>query len=530
MRVSYKRVAVCYLLVVLLLFICVFRIFTVMRNEKYSAAAEDFRNFSLSIGFSRGTVYDCNMSPITNQKQTVKAVIFNKSSAISALYGVFSGEEIKSVVAETEKNGFAVRTLTKEIEADGIYCFKTTLHADDGLSAKHVVGYADAEGKGQSGIEAAFNSLLSSEGENTVTFSLDGQGKLLGGEEPTLSYDYATEHRGVVLTIDKNIQQIAEQKAMSINAGAVVVTDVKTGEIKALVSRPDFRLSDLSSALNNPDSPLLNRAFCTYNIGSVFKPYVAAAGYETGVASECECVGYTSVGGLNFTCHNLGGHGLVNLSDALKFSCNSFFYDYIRKVGVKNVVSLAKRAGFESGIYLADGLSCRKGSLGNPSSFTSERVLANMSIGQGEIMLSPLAITNLYMAIAGDGTYRQPSLVKSTVEAGKIKEKYSLPASTRVMSSSTAAKLRNDLATVLSEGGTGNYAAPKLTTAAGKTGTAQTGVVKNGKKVTNSWFCGFFPLENPKYAVTVISENATEGAGSVFAAIADGITEYEIID
>ena len=80
---------------------------------------------------------------------------------------------------------------------------------------------------------------------------------------------------------------------------------------------------------------------------------------------------------------------------------------------------------------------------------------------------------------------------------------------------------------MLTEGGTGEKAKPLLTTAAGKTGTAQTGVIKNGKSVTNSWFCGFFPLENPKYVVTVLAENQTSGAGEVFAAIADEITKFE---
>ena len=86
------------------------------------------------------------------------------------------------------------------------------------------------------------------------------------------------------------------------------------------------------------------------------------------------------------------------------------------------------------------------------------------------------------------------------------------------------------LAAVLEEDGTGKKANPTLTTAAGKTGTAQTGVIKNGQKVTNSWFCGFFPLDNPKYAVTVLSENAKGGCGDVFAAIADGITEMKSSD
>ena len=94
-------------------------------------------------------------------------------------------------------------------------------------------------------------------------------------------------------------------------------------------------------------------------------------------------------------------------------------------------------------------------------------------------------------------------------------------------SKSTADKLNTDLSAVLEEGGTGKTARPKLVSAAGKTGTAQTGVVKGGKMVTNSWFCGFFPLDNPKYAVTVLSENAKGGCGGVFAEIADAITVYE---
>ena len=214
----------------------------------------------------------------------------------------------------------------------------------------------------------------------------------------------------------------------------------------------------------------------------------------------------------------------MELSEALKFSCNSYFYNYIQKLGAEDVVNLALRSGFESSIYLADGLSGRKGSLGkSKTTKLSKRALANFSIGQGELMLSPLAITNFYMAAANGGKYRTPSLIEGIVEGLRVKEE-KLPAPTKVMSEKTANRIKDDLALVLSEGGTGESACPTLTTAAGKTGTAQTGVIKNGKKTVNSWFCGFFPFEEPEYAVTVLWENSSGSVGHIFAAIADGIT------
>ncbi len=528
MSVSYKRMAACYILAALLMFICVFRVFTVMRQEKYLAAAENESKRTVALNYSRGTIFDCNMNRITNAQTVWYAVIFNEPSALATLYNYFSGEETKSITEEVRKNGFALRKVSRNIVCDGIYCVKAYTHADDSLIAKHIVGYVNAEGKGVSGLEAAFNELLLGEGQNTVAFNISGRGEVLSYEEPLLKYDYGKENCGVKITIDKDIQQLAEQEAMDINCGALIVTEVKSGKIRAMVSRPDYKLSDLGRALSDENEPLLNRALCTYNIGSVFKPIVAAAGYESGISAETDCQGYTDIDGLTFACHKLGGHGIVDITHALKFSCNSFFYQFIQRVGASRVLSIARKTGFENEIYLAEGLKSQKGSLGSTEiTSLSKRALANLSIGQGELMLSPLAITNLYMAVANGGNYKPPSLVEGTVEKGKLSEATLLPASVKLMSKTTAEKLKLDLSTVLTEDGTGEEAKPTLTTAAGKTGTAQTGVVKNGKKVTNSWFCGFFPFEEPKYAVTVLSENAAGGCGHIFASLADAITEYE---
>ncbi len=528
MSVSYKRMVACYILAALLMFICIFRVFTVMKEEKYLQAAESESKRVVSLNYSRGTVFDCNMKRITNAQEVYYAVIFNNSKALAVLYNYFSGEETKNITEEVKKNGYTMRKVSRNIVCDGIYCIKAYAHADDSLAAKHIVGYVDAQGRGVSGLEAAFDELLSGEGQNTVTFNISGRGEVLSYEEPLLKYDYGKENCGVKVTIDKDIQQLAEQEAMDINCGALIVTDVKSGKIKAMVSRPDYKLSDLGRALSDENEPLLNRTLCTYNIGSVFKPIVAAAGYESGISAEINCQGYTDVDGLTFTCHNLGGHGVVDITDALKFSCNSFFYKFVQMVGAQRVLNLAEKVGFESEIYLAQGLKGQKGSVGDTQTVKlSKRALANLSIGQGELMLSPLAITNLYMAIANDGSYNPPSLVEGVVKNGKLTEQIPLPASVKLMSKATAQKLKSDLASVLTEDGTGEEAKPTLTTAAGKTGTAQTGVIKNGKKVTNSWFCGFFPFEEPKYAVTVLSENATGGCGHIFASLADAITEYE---
>ena len=316
---------------------------------------------------------------------------------------------------------------------------------------------------------------------------------------------------------------------MEINCGAVVVCEISTGKIRALVSRPDYKLTDLASALEDEDEPLLNRALCTYNIGSVFKPLIAAAGYEEGKSLTIDCKGYVSIDGLTFACHKIGGHGEVNLSSALKFSCNSYFYNFIQSLDMTSVFRLAKLAAIDSNIYLCENLSVKGGNLGNTNiNALTKRELANISIGQGQLLTSPVAITNLYMAIASGGSYRMPSLIEGSVENGELKEEALLPKKVRLFSVSTANKLKNDLLSVLDEDGTGKAAKPKTVDAAGKTGTAQTGVIKGGKKVTNSWFCGFFPFDNPKYAVTVLSENAKGGCGDIFAEIADGITQYEI--
>jgi penicillin-binding protein 2 len=121
-----------------------------------------------------------------------------------------------------------------------------------------------------------------------------------------------------------------------------------------------------------------------------------------------------------------------------------------------------------------------------------------------------------------------PSIVEGTVQNGSLKH-YDNGNQTRVMKSTTAKILRNYLQSVLEEG-TGESAKPKTVSAAGKTATAQTGKYENGVEICQGWFCGFFPAENPRYTVTVFSENTkkqTKSCSEIFAIIADEVTNYK---
>ena len=175
-------------------------------------------------------------------------------------------------------------------------------------------------------------------------------------------------------------------------------------------------------------------------------------------------------------------------------------------------------------IKLAENLYTSKSTFPSEQTLKNEGALANISIGQGELLASPVALITLYQAIAGDGSYYMPSVVEKTVKDG-VQKHYDYGEKTRIMKESTAKELREYLKSVVTSG-TGTQAAPTLTTAAGKTATAQTGrYYDDGSEITNSWFCGFFPADEPQYIMVVMSDSKLQqSTASIFAQIADKIS------
>lgn len=514
-------------MIVTAMFLVIMRIVNISFDPEFQAAAAENSVRSVTVSRQRGTIFDCNMKPITNAEKQYTSLITDIPAASVTLCDYFSDQEVADILAEIRNGSLPIITCNRDISGSGIVSFASFRHQQS--IANHLVGYLDQNGHGVSGLEAVLDELLYSDRQVRLSFGIDGYGKLIAGDSIKYEYDRSIEQSGVMITIDTDIQAVAEKAAEALNTGAVVVSEIETGEIKAMVSCPDFDLNDISSALGDENSPLINRAMLTYNVGSGFKPCVAAAALEAGYTNFLwYCEGHSDIDGQIFRCHKTSGHKWLDLAGAIKHSCNSFFYELAIEVGAKKVYDMAVRAGFNNAVSFGYGLSARSSQIGDLGRLSvSERALANLAIGQGELMISPVGILTLYSAIASDGSYYPPSIIKGEVQNGSLVEKTAENEKVFLMSKSTAAKLRECLSGVLDENGTGYIAKPKTVSAAGKTSTAETGIVKNGKAVTNTWFCGFFPLDEPKYAVAVIAENSEQGCGGVFAEIADGITALQ---
>lgn len=519
-----RRSTTCFFVMCVMFLICCLRLYTVATGP-YLQIQQNQSSLRIEIARLRGTIYDCNLLPLNNQSKKIMAVISPTPRAIMAISSELIGDERLPQILERLRMGKPiVCEVSENIDCEGIVCATVAVPHSSSQLAEHTVGYLNASGHGVIGLEEAFDNLLYCEETLDAVFKTDGVGRIMEGEEIEITGNESAIGNGIVTTIDINIQHAAEEAALKIERGAVVVCDVKNGEIKALVSRPSFDCTRVYDFLSRSDSPLLNRTLLSYSVGSVFKPCVAAAGVELSQKNfSVQCKGGIEIADRTFKCHYWQGHGSMDVLGALAESCNVFFYKYALNIGPEKIYNMASALNFGSSITLTEGISTAAGSIGKLEDLYNDAALANLSIGQGALALSPVSMLTLYSAIANDGTYRLPSLVKSIIKGGK-REQISASSPTKAMSEKTADFLREALIGVVTNG-TGKNAAPKLCSAGGKTATAQTGTYdENGKEITNGWFCGFFPAEEPKYAVVVMAENAIGGdVAHVFADVVDNI-------
>ena len=527
-RVFHRRSIICFFTSMLLFLICILRV-AVTATADYTNAQATQNRLRLTINKQRGTIFDCNIVPLTNRSEKIIAAVSPTPRAVTAISAVLKDNEKQNVLEQLKKGKPVLCEVPKKINCDGIVCTEVFVNTDDNTQALHLLGYTDKDLKGVSGISAAYDDILYSDSEICVYYECDGKGNILEGVEPIIEKDTSVEANGVVTTLDINIQNIAETAASDLECGAIIVAEAATGKIRACVSRPNFDINNIESYLSAKDSPLLNRAINAYNVGSVFKPCVAAAGIESNLAHFCYiCTGSCEIIDRHFKCHNYEGHGFLNLNNAIANSCNTYFYNFAARIGKEKILKTANALRVGSSLKLCNGISTAKGNLPQAESLNNIAQLANLSIGQGELLLSPVSMLTLYCAIACEGLYYPPTIVEGTLKGGSFSA-YKASNPTRAMEKATANFLKEYLSSVLSEG-TGIAANPKTVTAAGKTATAQTGRYENGIEICQGWFCGFFPLENPKYVVIVFSENTsrqTISCGEIFAQIADGITDFE---
>lgn len=350
----------------------------------------------------------------------------------------------------------------------------------------------------------------------------------------------------LVLSIDNDLQQFASEAFPAGARGAIVVSDIKTGGILAYVSKPDYdpnlfmqKISpEVWQFLNRPEKPLLDRVCqSAYPPGSVFKPVTATEGLETGLINRhtllASCAGGLKIGNRFYKCWSSAGHGRTSIVDALKVSCDVFFYDLISRISLDDAWRHAKacavvdRTGIDlpnerAGFY--PNTAWYQKHLGRSTGLQGYK--ANLSIGQGEVLTTPLQINALYAAIARGGIWIQPHLLVKTLGRGRLEREQVQPiAKKRFPWSATTLQCVQDglWAVCNAPGGTGRALNVPGATSYGKTGSAENAL----GKVTHAWFTGYIVTDKPEIVVTVFLENAG-GGGAMAAPICNRIMNYYV--
>ena len=526
-----KRFTIIAVLLIITGIIIILRIGFIIGDNEIAQVAVSRGRYTLSSVSSSGTVYDYNMKRLNNQAVRYDAVINpNDESAIRVLPYVKDFDVFYSGIQGNLP--FLCEITTGEAENDDIIVFESYRNTENQL-APHIIGYT-SDNKGVYGLEKSFDELLrSSETVNRARFSVDALGGVLGGLDSSI--EYAPEEKaGGITTVDGDIQRIAEtvMNNSPYNKGAVIIMDVKSGEIRACVSYPDFDPVNIGEYLDSSDGNFINRAFSAYSVGSVFKLCTAAAALEMGISPEFThtCTGSVDINGQVFNCHRWGGHGEIDMYTAVAESCNTYFIELSEYIKRHNFIETAESLGFGEETKLCDGMVSADGYIQSPFEILVPAERANLSFGQGKLLATPLQICRMTACIANRGVISSPKLIIGTVDSnGKVSAYNNENEKKRVLSETTADTLRRFMVRTVNM--PNSQALPARTGAAGKTSTAQTGVIgENGAENMNCWFTGYFPVTEPKYAVTVLIEDAYSGntsAAPVFKSIADEIIKLQ---
>ena len=534
----YKRTAQLF---ALLLFALFFSILTVYRiscglGPGLAEAAAEQQTATLTVAASRGTIYDCHMDALTGDGNTeYSAAVVPGTEAAVALNQILPETERRAAGLQIQKGCPFTLKLPAAVNVPGINVFPVKKRYADDQTAVHILGYLDGSGKGASGIEKAFERQLSSfGGKVTATYPVDAVGHILSQKKCTVLDTTGRSRAGVVLTLDRSIQQLAEKAAAKyLTKGAVVVLEVPSGKIRAMASVPAFSPNNVGAALHKDSSPMLNRAASAYSVGSVFKIAAAAAALEYGISPDeaYTCTGAIKVDGEEFHCFDGESHGKENMRQAVTNSCNTYFVHLMQKVPQDDFLNMAQRLGFGKSFQLAPSIVSAAGALPDLKSLSVPCALANFSFGQGALTATPLQVAAMMNAVASGGTFTQPMLYEGLVDEHKaFTEKAETPQSERVMSTRTANLLRSFMKSSI-DVGTSRKGKPDYGTAGAKTATAQTGVFVNGTEQVESWFAGIYPYENPKYVAVIFAEGGDGGGttcGPVFRMIADGLYGYTL--
>lgn len=391
---------------------------------------------------------------------------------------------------------------------------------------------------GKTGLEASYEAELKGNNGQRL-FEVDAMGRpkeLLGESPPALG---KTLHTGLDIPT-----QMAGYLAFGSHKGAAVAIDPSTGEVLALISKPSYDPNLFAVGIdrktwielsNDPGKPLINKAIHgTYSPASTFKPVVALAGLEgsrIGPDTRIHCSGSFWFGGRTFRCWRRGGHGSLNVVQALEQSCDVFFYTVGNWVGIDRIALYAKMLG----LGVPTGIDLPREKSGTiPSTSWKKRVLnvkwypgetISCAIGQGYVTVTPLQLALYTAGLANGQRILTPRIANSVVDPKtKARLLTQEPTIRPIHLSPQSLQLVKQglLAVVEGQRGTGKRAKIPNLLVAGKTGTAQVVKLSTFKGYSSgtlperfrdhAWFIAFAPYEHPKIAVAVLVEHGEHGA------------------
>lgn len=391
---------------------------------------------------------------------------------------------------------------------------------------------------GKAGIEARRDADLRGQ-PGRVVMQTDPK----GGFEDEVSHIDPTQGADVKLTINSLIQVVVEEAMRAVGRGACVIVDPRNGDVLAMVSVPSFDPDiflgndpeALKALYDDPAKPLTNRAMSPYPAGSTYKIPISIIGLTAGVGNRgFSCSGAVYYGSRGWKCWNAGGHGYLHMSDAIKVSCNCYYYQYGNAIGINNIEKYGRMLGFgqTTGIDLPGdqpgilpGIELWR-RLGGEGRWTAG-LTANVSIGQGIVNVTPLQMAIATAAVANGGIVYYPNLIYSVVsQEGELLEKSKPRIRTDLRKEGLTPErielVRKGMWKVVNEsGGTARRARLENYEVAGKTGTVQ---VPHRKDPTDAWFISFAPYDEPRYAMAISVEGGKAG-GLVGAPIARQIYE-----
>ena len=385
------------------------------------------------------------------------------------------------------------------------------------LNQRQYAGYKSGQEIGKAGLERQYEAQLRGK-EGTHFVEVDARGRVVG--DAGSRRDIAPVSPDPLYTnIDLDLQRFAASLFGDTLQGGVMVMDPKTGQVLAIHSAPSFDPNRFvggvsteyySQLRDDPRRPLYNKVIQgLYPPGSTFKLATAIMGMESGIVGlddrmPTACSGGYYFGNRYFRCWEKKGHGDVTLRQAIEKSCDVFFYQLGIRLGITRMLAggVSLRMREKSGIdlpnekqpiwpYAAEYFDKRYGPGG-----WSNGVLLSLAIGQGENSQTVANMARFYTALATDGSIVRPEIVRRQTERTKVVR---LPTDQMV-------GLQRAMAGVVSARGTAAGAQLQGVVIAGKTGTAQTGVYRNGVEMNHAWFTGYAPADDPKIVIVVMLE------------------------